>query len=231
MRSITVIVPALNEEGNIVGTITSITPVLEKNFDDYEIFLFDDGSTDRTGPLADELASKNKKIRVIHNKTPLGLGYNYKRGVKEATKDYVIMIPGDNEITGDSYETMFKAAGQKDIVIPYTVNSEIRPLGRQILSKAYTMVMNLISGFNVKYYNGTVVHKREIIQSVPIETDSFAYQAEALIRLIKTGKTYVETPMYIVDRAHGKSKALKMKNVIRVSKSVFKLFYEFRLKP
>ncbi len=230
MASITVIVPALNEEGNIVETIREITPILERHFGDYEVFIFDDGSTDRTGTLADELSAKNQKINVIHNPTTMGLGYNYKKGVEKATKDFVMMIPGDNEITGESFEEMFRHLGEKDIVIPHTVNSEIRPLGRQILSTAYTAIINLISGLNVKYYNGTVIHKRDIIQSARIDTDSFAYQSEALVRLIREGRTYVETGMVLKERKAGQSKALRPKNVQRVLKSIWKMFVDIRLK-
>ena len=108
MTTLTAIVPALNEQGNIESTIDGIVPLLDKFFKDYEVLIFNDCSSDETGTLAEKLASKNKNIKVIHNPRTMGLGYNYKRGVEIATKDYIIMIPGDNEITTDSLETMFK---------------------------------------------------------------------------------------------------------------------------
>ncbi len=230
MSSITIIIPALNEEGNIVETLQEVVPLLEKHFQDYEVLLFDDGSTDQTGVLADQLAAKNPKIKVTHNKVCMGLGYNYKAGVEKACKDYVMMIPGDNEIKGESFEEMFRLLGPKDIVIPHTVNMEVRPLGRQLLSRAFTSLINLISGLNIQYYNGTVIHRRSIIQKAKIDTDSFAYQAEALVRLIRGGATYVETGMVLVERKAGRSKALRMKNVIRVLKSICKMIVEVRLK-
>jgi glycosyltransferase involved in cell wall biosynthesis len=229
MSSITVVVPAFNEEGNLADTIREITPLLERQFQDYEILIVNDGSSDRTGPIADELAARNPRIRVVHNPKNMGLGYNYKKGVALAVKDYVIMIPGDNEITGDSFEGMFKLLGRKDIVIPHTTNMEIRPLGRRILSRAYTLGMNLLFGLNLRYYNGTVIHKRALIQSVPIETDGFAYQAEALIRLIKKGHTYLETGMTLKQRGAGRSKALRLSNIARVLKAIGRLFVQIRL--
>lgn len=230
MSSITIIIPALNEEGNILETVQEVVPLLEKHFSDYEILLFDDCSTDKTGALADGLAARNPKIKVIHNPVTMGLGFNYKSGVEKATKDYVMMIPGDNEIMGESFEEMFRLLGQKDIVIPHTTNMEIRPLGRQILSRAFTGLINLISGLNIKYYNGTVIHKRSVIQAFKIDTDSFAYQAEALVRLIRSGRTYVETGMVLKERKAGRSKALRAKNVVRVLKSILKMIYEVRFK-
>lgn len=224
MSSITVVIPAYNEAGNLPGTLEEIVPLVQKHFSDYEIFVFDDYSRDDTGKIADAEARKNPKIKVIHNHRNMGLGYNYKTGVKMASKDYVIMVPGDNEITGASYEAMFEALKQgKDIVIPYTANMEIRPILRQILSRTYTFFINILFCLRVKYYNGTVIHKRGIIQSIDIETDGFAYQAEALIKLIRRGVSYAEVPMILNERAYGESKALNPRNVFRVVKTLLKL--------
>lgn len=225
MRSITVIVPAYNEEGNLAATVQEIAPLLEKEFADHEILIFNDCSRDRTGAVADDLARRHPKIKVVHNPENRGLGYNYKKGVEMARMDYIIMIPGDNEITLDSFAAMFRALGQKDMVIPYTVNTEIRPWARRVLSRLYTVINNLLFGTRLRYFNGTVIHKRAVIQSVAIETDSFAYQTELLVKLIKAGHTYVETGMYLKERTYGKSSALKLKNVARVFKSIWGLFW------
>lgn len=227
MPSITIIIPAFNEAGNLPGTVADIVPLAQKHFQDYEILIFNDCSSDETGAIADETARKNPKIKVIHNPRNMGLGYNYKTGVQMAAKDYVMMVPGDNEITGASYEGMFEAlkAG-KDIVIPYTANMEVRPRMRQIISRVYTFLINFLFGLRVAYFNGTVIHRRSVIQSLRIETDGFAYQAEALIKLIKAGRTFVEVPMYLKQRAYGETKAFNPRNIYRV----FKTILELRLK-
>lgn len=224
MSSITVIIPAYNEAGNLPGTVSDIVPLLEKHFSDYEVFIFNDFSSDDTGRIADEAAGKNPKIKAIHNPKNMGLGYNYKTGVARATQDYVIMVPGDNEITGESYEGMFEALKRgRDIVIPYTANMEVRPRMRQIISRVYTKLLNLLFGLKVAYYNGTVIHKRPLIQSVKIETDGFAYQAEALIKLIKAGHTTQEVPMYLKKREYGSTKAFNYRNIYRVLKTIIGL--------
>lgn len=222
--SITVIVPAYNEEPNLAQTVNDIVPILEKEFHDFEILIFNDCSTDRTGAIADELAGKHKKVKVIHNPTNMNLGYNYKKGVELATKDYVIMVPGDSETTNDSFHVMFEMLGKADIVIPHTINTEVRTMSRRILSRAYTALMNVLFGLRLKYFNGTVIHKRTVIQSIKIETDSFAYQAEALIKLIKKGHTYAEVGMWLKERGGGESKALRLKNITRVLKAIAQLF-------
>lgn len=230
MKSISIIVPALNEEGNLSGTLEEIIPLVSKNFSDFEVLIFDDHSSDQTGIIAEEWAKKNNKIKVIHNPKTMGLGYNYKKGVQIATKDYVMMVPGDNEITGDSYQSMFNLLGNEEIIIPCTVNMEIRPFLRRLFSNLFTKTMNLLFGLNLRYYNGTVIHKRQVIQSIEIVTNSFAYQAEILVKLLKKGHSYRQTDMVIKPRTHGGSKAIRLKNILQVLKILVRLFFEIHFK-
>src|SRR4051812_18364461 len=95
-RSITVLVPALNEERNIAGTVDRLLDALSLTFEDYEIIVANDGSSDRTGEIADGIAAAHPSIRVIHNDINRGLGYCYAAGYRAASKDYFVYIPGDN---------------------------------------------------------------------------------------------------------------------------------------
>ena len=224
--TISVTIPALNEEKNIQFTVENVISAITNKFSDYELLIFDDCSTDNTGIITDELSKKNEKIKVIHNPKTMGFGYNYRKGVELAQYDYISMIPGDNEISSDSINEMFSLVAKADIVIPYTVNYWIRPLTRQIISRLFTVFMNFLFGLNLKYYNGPVIHKKEIIKSIPLTTDSFAFQAEALIKSIKSGHSFVQVGMYLQEREYGKSKAFKLKNILGVIRTVLRLLWK-----
>jgi glycosyltransferase involved in cell wall biosynthesis len=229
--SLSVIIPALNEQQNIEAAITTVSEVAKAYFDDWEILVFDDGSTDNTGTLADALAGKDTRVKVLHHKTPQNLGGCYKEGLALATKDYVIMIPGDNECGIDVMEKVFSLAGKADMIIPYTNNSHVRPLGRRLLSDAFVSLMNRISGYHLKYYNGAVLHRTELVRDCGINTDGFGYQAEALVKLLRQGCTFEEVGTEITYRPHGKSKALRIKNILAVSRFIANLTIETRLGP
>ncbi len=228
--TISVIIPALNEEDNVEPAVNEVIGALDGRFSDYELLVFDDGSTDNTGAIIDRLAANDKNVRAIHNENNMGLGYSYKKGVQLAKNDYIVMFPGDNQILKDSMTRIFDMIGRADIVIPYIENYRVRPLSRQFISKSFTTAMNLLFSQNLHYYNGTVIHKREIIQPMPIDTDGFAYQAEILTKLIKSGHSYVEVGVPICERACGFSKAFHLKNIGRVCWSIVSLFWEFRFK-
>ncbi len=69
---------------NIWQNCQGISRLLRDMFKDYKILIFDDCSSDKTGEIAEDLARKHQKIKVIHNKRNMGLGYNFRQGVKLA---------------------------------------------------------------------------------------------------------------------------------------------------
>ena len=227
--SISVIVPAYNEEKNLASAISTIKSALGDRFSSYEIIIIDDKSSDRTGLIADNLANHDKNIKAFHNPNNMGFGYNYRLGVKNATKDYVALVPGDNEILEVSIKAIFNLVGASDMVLAYHTNLEVRPPLRRFLSRVFTAILNFLFGNHIKYYNGPNVYKRELVNKVPISTNGFAFQVEILTRLLRSGHSYVEAGMKICERTHGSSKALYPKNVLSVLSTIARLYWELKV--
>ena len=228
--SLTVIIPAFNEEGDLENAVQSVLGAISDILGSYEVLIVDDGSTDSTGKIADRLAALNPNIKVAHNGRNRGVGYTLQRGIELATKDYVTIFPGDNGMERKSLRDMSELIGKADLVIPYIVNSGYRTPFRQFLSQGFTVIMNSLFGLNLKYYNGSTIFKSDLIKALPISNSSYAFLAEALVRLIKAGSAYVETPMYCRQRQHGESKAFRLKNVRDVVMTLLRLFWDIRVK-
>ncbi|MBI5641873.1 MAG: glycosyltransferase family 2 protein [Deltaproteobacteria bacterium] len=230
--SVSIIVPCLNEEGNLRGTIESIKEALAsaKAFSDYEILIFNDFSTDGTGKLAEEIKKTEKGVKVIHNPRNMGFGYNYTEGVRLARKDYIIMVPGDNEIPAEAIRQVLSQAGEADVIIPYTANTHVRALSRRVISKLFVIIINTLFGLNVIYYNGTCLIKSSLLKKVPLKTWGFAYMAAILVRLLRSGASYREVGVEIKPRASGKTKAFRFKNIMSVGSAIASLFWEVRIK-
>ena len=221
-------VAAYNEEKHLEEAVIGLNNVLKNMFKQYEILIFDDCSKDKTPEIADNLSKINKRIKVIHNKVNKGLGYNYRKALELAKYDYFSFIPGDNGVKSTSVGEILSYVGTADIIIPYTANTEIRSLDRRVISSLFTISLNFLFGLNLKYYNGIVVHKTDILRKIKMNTNSFAYQAESLIKLLKKGHLYKEIPMYI--NIEGKSSIFKLNNVKGVITSIINIFFEVKMK-
>jgi dolichol-phosphate mannosyltransferase len=230
--TLTVVMPALNEEANLAAAVRTALTAVGDRASDYEIFVVDDGSTDRTGAIADEIAASNPHVRVIHNARPRNLGGIYRQAIEAARFEYLVMVPGDNESSLASLVVPIEAIGLAEIIIPY-VPKDRRARQRVILSRAYVWILNRLLGLGLRYYNGTVVHRVENLRQITIETDSFAYQSEALFKLIRAGRSYVEIPVDLDEPPEGsstprRSNALRVKNLLGVAKATARMAWGLR---
>ncbi len=91
---ISVIIPMYNEEDNVLRTLVEVNRVL-KDYDNYEILVVDDGSTDETFRLAEEFASDNSHVHVYKQPMNMGMGRALRTGFEKSDGDIIITIDAD----------------------------------------------------------------------------------------------------------------------------------------
>jgi len=225
-NSITIIIPALNEEKRLEATVSTVVRSLKKHFDAFEVIIFNDGSKDRTGEIADSLAKRFDYVKAVHHKAPVCVGGIYKEGIRLSTMSYIMRINGKNDLTEENFDKIFKMREKAEIVIPYTTNINERSMFRKSVSRTFTGLLNLIFGLKLRYYNHFVLYKKKLPASVAIRTDSYAFQAEILIKLIKAGFSYVEVPVEDTYEPGIPTKAFYFANIRMVAVFIFALIYD-----
>jgi glycosyltransferase involved in cell wall biosynthesis len=224
--TISFVVPALNEEKVVESVVTQILGVVEGRFSDYEIILIDDGSTDATAAIMDRLAENNSKMQVLRNKGNIGLGASYQRGLQEARFDYLMLLCGDGGLPASGLPPIFEQIGNADIVIPYMLNMRgLKTPFRYFLSRTYTNLLNTLFGFRLRYYNGLPVHRTALLRSIHITSEGFGFQGEILVKLLKSGCTYVEVGTLGAEETR-RSFALRPQNVLSVTRTLLHLILE-----
>jgi len=223
-NSITIVIPAFREENNIEAAIDNAVRVVKSVTPDYEIIVVDDGSPDKTGEFARLKAETDPNIRVATNVTNEGFGYSFARGVKMASKEFITVFPGDNDMSAHSLKDLLEARGSADLVISYMQKTNKRSLFRRFVSKTFVVVMNLLFGLNLKYYNGAFICRTSLLKAVPIKSTGLAALAECIVRLLKRGVSW--QPIYFehIGRRHEKSKAFNLKSINAVSKTIWILW-------
>ena len=225
INSLSIILPAFNEEDNLEPTMAHLIETLEKCNLDWQIILINDGSTDRTGEIVQSLTSGQLRIMVIHHKQNMGIGYCFREGIRNANKDIVTWLPADGE---NNPEDLFKyliLLEQTDIVVPFVRNTQIRPLLRRFLSKFYIWIINLSFGTKFNYTNGNILYRRKIFDNIALQSDGFFFQTECLIKAINKGYKFIEVPVYLKERRCGFSKAITIKHLCVLIKEFIMLFF------
>jgi len=220
---VSVIMPALDEEKNILDAIDGVLKAF-KVFDlNGEIVVVNDGSCDRTQELINDAMRKDSRIRVIKHDKPKGIGASFWDGVGIAEGDAVVLIPGDNEVDAEESLRYFQLMQHVDIIIPFVYNREARNVFRNILSLIFRLIINMTFCVNLNYTNGTVIYKKAILLKLAHTSCGFFYQAENLIKLIKQGYLFAEVPYYLQKRKFGDSKAVTYPSFYNVAKGYFSL--------
>lgn len=223
---LSVLMPALNEARNIEAAVRGVLQVADDMELDVEVLVLScvdrNGNGDDTADIARRLAAADPRVRSVHVDRYQLLGEKFRDGILKAAKTHLVMIPGDNENEAQSFRGAFERIGEADLILCYAANPEVRPWHRRVLSRAYTGLLNLLFGWKLRYYNGMNVYRTaDLRQDLP-RADSFALGAESVLRLLEAGRSYIEVPVRLQPR-HGRSKALRMDNVVRVVLDVFRL--------
>jgi glycosyltransferase involved in cell wall biosynthesis len=216
-------VPCYNEEANVRGTIDKLVEVATGLGLSYEILVFDDCSKDRTVEVVRSYQRTHSAVplRLFVNSANQGVARNFIEGAFRAKGAHYRLVCGDDVEPVETLRKILEKIGQADIIIPY--HSEVigRPLRRRLISRLYTVLVNIASGRHLHYYNGLPLFRRRDVMRFHVEATGSGYQAEFLLRLLQEGRTYIEIPLVAEDREG--SGSLNLRNFISVGYSIFKI--------
>jgi glycosyltransferase involved in cell wall biosynthesis len=147
--SLTVFYPCYNEEANVERTTEAALAACRRLSDDFEIIIVNDGSRDRTGAIADDLAARYDPVRAVHNHPNLGYGGALQRGFREATKDWIFYTDGDGQFDFGEIEKLLPMLDEFDIVSAYRLDRK-DPLVRKVNAWCWTTLVNVLFGMRVR---------------------------------------------------------------------------------
>jgi glycosyltransferase involved in cell wall biosynthesis len=213
---ITLFVACFNEQENILGTFAEIETAMAQLQMSWELIVIDDASSDRSVELIKEYMRAHPGLPVILavRKGNRGLAQNFIDGAFLGRGRYYRLIMGDNVESGTQIAEILEHVGEADILIPYHAQIFGRTAFRLGLSRTFTTIVNLLSGYRINYYNGCSVHRRFDVMRWHVNCYGFDFQANLITRLLDQGRTYLEIPVVGSERAHGQSKALTRKNFL-----------------
>lgn len=203
---VTVILPAYNEEAIIDKNVLVLQKYLETLHTAYrwEVLLINDGSSDRTGQLAENLAQSYSNIRVFHHKTNRNLGTALRTGFNNSQGDFVVVIDIDLTYSPDHIGRLLSKIQENDddlvIASPYMKggsNTDV-PMLRLLLSKVVNFMMRKVSKLNICTFTGMVrAYKGDFIRNLNTKSSTFDINSEILFKAYILRATVVEIPAHL----------------------------------
>jgi dolichol-phosphate mannosyltransferase len=211
-----VCLPTYDEKDNVVPMTEAILAATP----DVDVLIIDDNSPDGTGQLADAVAAREPRVKVLHRAGKEGLGKAYLAGFEWALgHGYELILEMDADFSHDPkyLPGMLEAARGADLVLGSrnipgggTVNWGV---GRKIISRGGSLYARTILGIPVRDLTGGFkCFHRKVLESIDlptVECSGYAFQIELTFRALRRGFRVVEFPIVFVDRRVGQSKMSK----------------------
>ena len=225
--SITVAILCLNEDRGLRNTYTTYKKILTNLGADHEFIIVNDGSTDRTAHIAEEIKESDPVVIVVTNKTSQGMGYGFKKGLENTSKELYMFTGGYNALSEENVTSLIEKASEQDITLAYPVNPEIREKFRRDLSALFIRIMNTITGLNLYYYNAMHIARTSCLRSITIRSNQQTFSAECVVKLIKFRNcSFREVPITVnFNQKSAKKLKIKLKKLVITVLDAFRFFY------
>jgi len=216
-----------NEEGNIEQAVASALAVLAELADSYEVIVVDDGGRDRTGEIADRLATANPRVRVIHHPENRGYGAALRSGFAAAQHPLVVLVDGDNQFDLGEVAMLLRALDRGDIVSGYRITSN-DPAIRRMSAFIYNRLARLLFHLPIRDVNcGFKIYRRDLMQRLlpQLRSTGPLINLEMLARARKLGADVTEVGVHHFRREAGRRGA---GHPIRTMREMFGLWRALR---
>jgi glycosyltransferase involved in cell wall biosynthesis len=224
---ITVVITCYNEEEFITNTIENVIRALKTTPHSFEIIVVDDVSRDHSVERIRDYMKNHPEhpVRFVENEVNRGLANNYIEAAFLGRGKYYRLCCGDDSEAPEALMHIFKHIGVADIIIPCQNQDKIlgKSRGRRFLSKTFTFLVNHVSGYHIKYYNGMAVHLRYNVLRWHPSSYGFGFQADILTRLLDEGASFVQVESFGTDRKGDASTALQIRNILSVGHTLLEL--------
>jgi glycosyltransferase involved in cell wall biosynthesis len=231
-NSISFIIPCLNEEKQLLKTYETIIHSLKgESWEEYEIIIVNDGSSDKTKNIASELLEKNKNVSLINHQSPQGKGHSTNKGFRAAKNDYLLCVNGKNDTAPEQLKKIYNARHLADVVISTQNNCHDRPLIRQVFSRSYTLILNILFNLRLAYYNGSILIPKDAFRKIKVKTNSYAFETEMLLKILQLNYSYTQIGVRDTFEKNRATRSFSVKNISGVIYTVARLFITIRLMP
>jgi dolichol-phosphate mannosyltransferase len=229
---ISVVLPGYNERAALEAAVNAYRSTFERDGINFELLVIDDASTDGMGPLADQLAADDGRVRVFHHACNRGQVAGILRGFREARGRYVTHNGMDLPFhPDDTAKPMALLRGGADVVVVERSGRNAYGMTRKILSWGNTALLRVLLGSPFTDHNFVQFFRRDVVAALPVQTSGVStVTPELILRARHAGYRVVSLPADYHRRQTGRS-TVTVAKVARSARELFRLWQALRRPP
>ncbi|MGH9199327.1 MAG: glycosyltransferase family 2 protein [Acidimicrobiia bacterium] len=205
--SVSVCFPAYNEEVTVGEVIQEAHDLLSRSGLVHEIVVCDDGSTDRTGPIVDDMCKRLPRLRVLHHAENRGIHDTFEHLYLEASHEFVFLNSVDQQWKTSILFDMLPLTRNWDVIVASRIDKHYTWF-RRFVSWAYNAIPVVLFGVRAFDAGAVKLMRREIIHRFTLVSHSPFSEAERLIRAAYAGYRITEYPVEVATRRTGRARGV-----------------------
>jgi glycosyltransferase involved in cell wall biosynthesis len=225
-HSLSVVLPAYNEQFLIELTVRHVNVVLSRLVDDYEIVVCDDGSRDRTAQILGKLqrAAPSLPLKVVTHKENKGYGAALASACDAATKDLIFILDADGQFdVGELVRFLGALDETTDLVIGFREERADPPL-RRLNAWGWKQLVNGLFGYTARDIDCAFkLFRRRVWRSMTVHARGATFSAELLVKSRRLGFVIVELPVSHFPRAAGSPTGAHPQVIVRAFRELIAL--------
>lgn len=220
-RSLSVILPAYNEEALIADTVSTVMSVLTSWMEDFEVIVVNDGSKDRTKEVVQDLAIYDPRIRLINHPTNKGYGAALVTGFESVTKELAFFMDSDGQFDIRDLARFFPLIEQYGAVLGYRIDRQDTWM-RKLNAWSWKKLVGFVFGVQARDIDCAFkLFRADFFRIHRLETRGAMINAEILYKLARAGYTFTEVGVQHLPRRAGKATGAKPSVILRALRELF----------
>jgi glycosyltransferase involved in cell wall biosynthesis len=227
-HTLSIVLPAFNEEDNIKESVARATTVAERLCADHEVIVVDDGSRDATAAVVRELAAGDPRVRLVPHGVNRGYGEALRSGFLAARKELVFFTDADNQFDLDELEAFLPWIDRVDVVSGYRINRQ-DPFMRRLNAKAWNLLVRVLFHVPVRDIDCAFkLFRREVLEDLHIESVGAMVNTELMVKVGRSGKAVVELGVTHYPRTAGEARGAHPKVIAKALIELTRMYRKLR---
>ncbi len=218
------VLPAYNEEANVVRAVESTALIAEQCCAEYEIIVVDDGSHDRTPELVAALGRRDTRVRLAQHETNLGYGEALHTGFATAQLDFVFFTDADNQFDMNDFPRLLAWANEADCVAGYRERRQ-DPRLRRLNAWLWNRLVRMLFYVPVRDIDCAFkLFRRSALNEMTIESHGAMVNTEIMVKLARAGRSVVEVPVTHLPRTAGTASGANVRVITRAFREIARMY-------